>query len=359
MPSSPEPPLLIAVALSIESCAIARTLRARLVHVGMRARHADRLDAALLAEPDSAVAVAGVAGALSDRLRPGQVVVADEVRSTEGVRRCPSAPLLASALRDTGLTVHVGPVLEASRAMLTSRRTAVDGALAVDLESATLLARTEGHPTAVVRVISDTPRHQLVHPGTLATGFTALRTLSRVGDPLRRWAAATGDRTLLLASPRSRRTKARPCTRRGKRGGALAHGQDRPVLVSSAEEAARLVVPKASGISARTQMTLALAQRADVVLVAGTADSTYTRCLVELARRTGTPVHLVTEVSDIDLDWLTGAWTVGVSAGAAARAELVVEIVDALCGLGPVAVREITTAPADDHRFVCEEVNPT
>jgi 4-hydroxy-3-methylbut-2-enyl diphosphate reductase len=52
----------------------------------------------------------------------------------------------------------------------------------------------------------------------------------------------------------------------------------------------------------------------------------------------------VDTVHEIDVDWLVGARTVGLSAGASAPTVLVDEIVDALAGLGTVEVTERTTA---------------
>ena len=55
------------------------------------------------------VAVGGVAGALTDDLSPGDLVVASEVTGGGTAVSCPSAPLLAGELRRAGLRVRVGP----------------------------------------------------------------------------------------------------------------------------------------------------------------------------------------------------------------------------------------------------------
>jgi len=102
------------------------------------------------------VLVAGVAGALRDDLRPGDLVVATEVwrgGSAEGPRvPCPAAPIVAGELRRSGLRVHTGPVVTVDGIVNDPeprRRLAASGALAVDNESA-LLASTDGS-TVVVR----------------------------------------------------------------------------------------------------------------------------------------------------------------------------------------------------------------
>lgn len=74
----------------------------------------DRSAARTRALGADAVLVAGVAGALDERLRPGDVVVASELRGGGASIPSPSAPLLAAALRRGGLTVHVGPLLTRS-----------------------------------------------------------------------------------------------------------------------------------------------------------------------------------------------------------------------------------------------------
>jgi 4-hydroxy-3-methylbut-2-en-1-yl diphosphate reductase len=89
----------------------------------------------------------------------------------------------------------------------------------------------------------------------------------------------------------------------------------------------------------------AIAGEADLVLVAGSANSSNSVRLVERAERAGTPAHLIDGPEDIELGWLEGVSTVGLTAGASAPPAVVEEIIDALRGLGPVQVSErvITT----------------
>jgi len=84
----------------------------------------------------------------------------------------------------------------------------------------------------------------------------------------------------------------------------------------------------------------AIAAESDVVLVAGSANSSNSRRLVETAQRAGTSAYLIDDTGDIELDWLTGASTVGITAGASAPPAMVSQIVAALAGLGPVDVSE-------------------
>ena len=90
----------------------------------------------------------------------------------------------------------------------------------------------------------------------------------------------------------------------------------------------------------RQRAVQAIAAQSDVVLVAGSANSSNSRRLVETAQRAGTPAYLIDDTQDIELGWLTGASTVGITAGASAPPSVVSQIVAALSGLGPVDVSE-------------------
>ncbi|MGH3258568.1 MAG: 4-hydroxy-3-methylbut-2-enyl diphosphate reductase [Streptosporangiaceae bacterium] len=88
----------------------------------------------------------------------------------------------------------------------------------------------------------------------------------------------------------------------------------------------------------------AIAADSDLVLVAGSANSSNSVRLVETCERVGTPAYLIDGAEDIRLDWLAGASVVGLTAGASAPPAVVDEIITALSGLGPLSVSErITT----------------
>jgi 4-hydroxy-3-methylbut-2-enyl diphosphate reductase len=150
------------------------------------------------------VLVAGVAGALSDDLRPGDIVVATAILGGPAPIPVPAAPMLAAALRRHGLIVHCGPILSVPRVIdgaAARARAAATGAVAVDTESAWLAAASD--TPAAVRSIVDTPGGRLLSPGTAARGIAALRSLRRAVPAIREWAAAVGEREVLLAAPRS------------------------------------------------------------------------------------------------------------------------------------------------------------
>ncbi len=87
----------------------------------------------------------------------------------------------------------------------------------------------------------------------------------------------------------------------------------------------------------------AVAGEADLVLVAGSKNSSNSVRLVERSERAGTPAYLIDGAADIDLAWLAGAATVGLTAGASAPPAVVSEIIEALSGLGAVTATERVT----------------
>jgi 4-hydroxy-3-methylbut-2-en-1-yl diphosphate reductase len=434
-----------------------------------------------------ALAVAGVGGGLATDLSLGDLVVATEVSDGTTVTCCPSAPLLAGEMLRAGLPVRTGPVVSVDRLVhgRARERLAAGGALVADLESAWLVAAAGDRPVAVVRAVSDTPRYPLRSPAVLAGGLRALRSLRAAGPVLTRWAAATGQRRVLLAGPRSfcagvdraieivekvlerqgppvyvrkqivhNTHVVADLERRGavfvdelaqvpdgacvvfsahgvspavraeadRRGlvsvdatcplvskvhvearrfaaegylvalighagheeveGTLGEAPEATVLVETAADVAglrprdpgkvaylmqtTLAVDEAAEVAAalrerfpsarapgsddicyattnRQQAVRAVAAEADLVLVAGSANSSNSVRLVETAQRAGVPAYLIDGPSDIELGWLAGVTTVGISAGASAPPAVVGDIVAALAGLGPVEVSERVT----------------
>ncbi|HET6964901.1 MAG TPA: 4-hydroxy-3-methylbut-2-enyl diphosphate reductase [Acidimicrobiales bacterium] len=156
----------------------------------------------------AAVAVAGVAGGLRPGMVPGTVVVADRVMCEDGtvVADLPGAGLLAGELRALGLPVLVGGVVSTPRLVHGAEARAAlarTGAVAVDTETAYALAPRWDVPTAVVRVVADTPERELRSAATIGGGLAALRNLRAAAPVLEAWAGALGSRRLLLPGPRS------------------------------------------------------------------------------------------------------------------------------------------------------------
>ena len=167
-----------------------------------RARHAVRSPSLSHVE---AVAVAGFGGGLTAEVQPGDVVVANRVDSALGSVTVSAAPVLAAALRQAGLRVHVGPIASVDHLVRSGERAALaaTGALAVDMESAWLLGGLPASAHAVVRVIVDTPEHELLSPGSVVNGVRACRALTRAAAVLQQWGSAVRPRHVVLAQPRS------------------------------------------------------------------------------------------------------------------------------------------------------------
>jgi 4-hydroxy-3-methylbut-2-enyl diphosphate reductase len=435
--------------------------------------------------------IAGTGAGLAPDLKPGDLVVGTEIVADGRAARvpCASAPLLAGELRRAGLRVRTGPIVTVDHLVRGAdrERLAGQGAVAADMESAALAAAAGGRPVAVIRAVSDLPGGTLLHPRTVTGGIAALRSLRAVGPVLGRWAAAAGERRVLLAGPRSfcagveraieivervldrqgppvyvrkqivhntrvvndleqrgavfvdeldevpdgatvvfsahgvspavrAQAAARGLTavdatcplvskvhaeaRRfaddgylialiGHAGheeieGTVGEAPGSTVLVETAADVAKLAplqpdkiaylmqttlaADEASGIADaitsrfpnargprsddicyattnRQNAVRAVAAESDLVLVAGSANSSNSVRLVERAERDGTPAHLIDGPEDIQLGWLEGVSTIGLTAGASAPPAVVEEIIAALGGLGPVHVSErvITT----------------
>ena len=491
-------PLTVCAPLRVEASALRRGLRAaripdaevRVVRTGYGPARAAAWAAQETKDSPGPgmLAVGGVGGALSADLSVGDVVVASRVSDGSVTIECPSAPLLAGELRRAGLRVKTGPVATVDRLIRQGEhaKLAATGAIAVDMESAPLLAAAAGGPAVVVRAISDTPGHPIVSPRTVSGGITALRSLRQAAPALARWAAAVGPRQVLLASPRSfcagveraieivelaleqygapvyvRKQIVHNATVVAdlERAGAIfvdelsevpdganvvfsAHGVSPEVraeaarrnlatvdatcplvakvhaearrfasdgylvalighagheevegtlgeapaamaLVESvadvgalrpadsgkvaylmqttlaADEASSIVdaiadrFPAATGPGSddicyattnRQRAVRAIAAESDLVLVAGSANSSNSLRLVETAERAGTKAYLVDGPEDIQLGWLAGVSTVGIAAGASAPPAIVGQIVAALGGLGEVQTKDVVVA---------------
>ncbi len=84
----------------------------------------------------------------------------------------------------------------------------------------------------------------------------------------------------------------------------------------------------------RQSAVLELADKAQLILVVGSANSSNSRRLVEVAQSAGVPAYLIDGIEDIQLSWLAGVSTVGLTAGASAPEGLVEKVVHYLNGVG-------------------------
>ncbi len=92
----------------------------------------------------------------------------------------------------------------------------------------------------------------------------------------------------------------------------------------------------------RQEAVKAVAARSDVLLVIGSANSSNSVRLVEVAKRAGvTQAHLIDDAAALDLAWIGAAETVGVTAGASAPEVLVQGVIDRLGEVYDVTVEEL------------------
>ncbi|WP_084772169.1 4-hydroxy-3-methylbut-2-enyl diphosphate reductase [Nonomuraea candida] len=93
----------------------------------------------------------------------------------------------------------------------------------------------------------------------------------------------------------------------------------------------------------RQEAVAAIAPRCELVIVVGSANSSNSRRLVEVALNAGAPAaHLVDRARDADEGWLDGVRTVGVSSGASVPERLVADLLDWLATRGYADVEPVT-----------------
>jgi 4-hydroxy-3-methylbut-2-enyl diphosphate reductase len=182
--------------MRVEAALISSAARgARVRKTGMGPARSKAAAAALASEPAQALLVLGFCGGLDDASVPGEVIVAEELcaASDEGhleepVTCTPAAELL-TLLAGRGMKVRPGRIACVSRLALGERRSELraQGAIAVDMESVWLAAGARGRPFGVVRVVLDSPSHELLRPQAAAGAVRAARALRNVARSLHEW----------------------------------------------------------------------------------------------------------------------------------------------------------------------------
>ena len=94
----------------------------------------------------------------------------------------------------------------------------------------------------------------------------------------------------------------------------------------------------------RQESVKAIAKHCDRMLVIGAPNSSNSLRLVEVSEKNGCEGRLLQRAEDIDWDWLKGAKTVGVTAGASAPEILVREVLETLRERFNVKIEEVTTS---------------
>ncbi len=88
----------------------------------------------------------------------------------------------------------------------------------------------------------------------------------------------------------------------------------------------------------------AIAAEAELVLVVGSANSSNSVRLVEVAREAGAAAHLVDDAGGLDESWLAGVTTVGLTSGASVPEELVQQVLGWLAARGWGRIEEVESA---------------
>ena len=170
--------------------------------------------------------------------------------------------------------------------------------------------------------------------------------------------------------------------------GTMGHAPAHIQLIGSAREAEALQVPDPERVAVITQTTLslddtsavvdvlrgrfpgieaparddicyatqnrqlavkALAERARVILVIGSKNSSNSNRLAEVAQAAGAQAYLIDDISQIDPAWLEGVACLGITAGASAPEYLVEEVVQYFRAQGVTDIEEVEA--------ITEEVN--
>ncbi|MGI9142205.1 MAG: 4-hydroxy-3-methylbut-2-enyl diphosphate reductase [Fluviibacter sp.] len=121
---------------------------------------------------------------------------------------------------------------------------------------------------------------------------------------------------------------------------------DAAVIVAALRERfPEIVGPKKDDICYATQnrqdAVRTLAQKCDLVLVVGSATSSNSNRLREVAELLGRKAYLIDRAENIDPGWLEGAQSIGVTAGASAPEVLVEEVIERLHALGAGTVQNL------------------
>ncbi len=172
--------------------------------------------------------------------------------------------------------------------------------------------------------------------------------------------------------------------------GTSGEAPEQTLIVGSVEEVDRLEVPDPSKLAYLSQTTLSLydtqeivdrlkarfpqivgpassdicyatqnrqeaveqvAQEVELILVVGSANSSNSNRLVEVAQRKGVAARLIEDENDLRPDWFEGLTSVGLTAGASAPEVLVQQVSDRLFQLGFTDQRDLDLI-REDVRFV-------
>ena len=108
----------------------------------------------------------------------------------------------------------------------------------------------------------------------------------------------------------------------------------REIILLLKEKFPNIIGPDVRDICYATQNRQAavrnIAAEVDVMLVVGAQNSSNSNRLREIGDEIGVPSYLIDDANGLDLSWLAGSETLGISAGASAPEELVAELIERL-----------------------------
>ncbi|MGD1058897.1 MAG: 4-hydroxy-3-methylbut-2-enyl diphosphate reductase [Solirubrobacteraceae bacterium] len=135
----------------------------------------------------------------------------------------------------------------------------------------------------------------------------------------------------------------------------LAVDETSSILTRLRERFPNIVGPRTDDICyATTNRQAAVKQMAgscDLMLVIGSRNSSNSVRLVEVARDCGTEAHLIDAAREVKEEWLTDRRVVGISSGASAPEELVIELVEFFRARGVTDISEFDVI-REDVRFM-------
>jgi len=103
-----------------------------------------------------------------------------------------------------------------------------------------------------------------------------------------------------------------------------------------------------------------LCKVADLLLVVGSRNSSNSNRLREIGLEQGIPSYLIADGSELDPAWLNGVQTVGLTAGASAPEDLVLDVIEALRRNGQVEVQQMDGVREDiEFRLPAELRTPS
>lgn len=125
----------------------------------------------------------------------------------------------------------------------------------------------------------------------------------------------------------------------------LSVDETRGVIAALKARYADVVGPDTSDICYATQhrqtAVRELCRTVDVLLVVGASNSSNSNRLREIGVEEGVPSYLIADADALDLDWVRGRKTIGLTAGASAPEELVLDVIAALRQIEEVEVAQM------------------